>query len=95
MKLTDEIVDSLLKSVQDSLSIYQEKRDFDIISIESTINDLSDGKLQEIEAKIKYRPSGESDTRTTTYYKSVYENSISELKTVIFDDIMNIVCPED
>ena len=95
MKLTDEIVDSLLKSVQDSLSIYQEKRDFDIISIKSTINDLSDGKLQEIEVKIKYRPSGESDTRTTIYYKSIYENSISELKTVIFDDIMNIVCPED
>ena len=95
MKLTDEIVDSLLKSVQDSLSIYQEKRDFDIISIESTINDLSDGKLQEIEVKIKYRPSGKSDTRTTIYYKSVYENSIPELKTVIFDDIIDIVCPED
>lgn len=95
MKLTDEMVDSLIETIQDRLSIYQEEGDFDIISMESTINDLSDGKFQEIEVKIKYRASGESDIQTTTYYKSVYENSISELETVIFDDIMDIVCPED
>ena len=94
MKLTEELVDSMMERIQDNLSMYQEEGDFDINYIESTLRDL-DGGFQEIEVKIKYRASGESDIQTTTYYKSVYENSIPDLESVIFNDIMAIVCPED
>lgn len=94
MKLTEELVDSMMERIQDNLSMYQEEGDFDINYIESTLRDL-DGGFQEIEVKINYRPSGESDSKTTIYYKSVYEDNISDLESVVFDDIMAIVCPED